>query len=140
MKVVVSECLITGHNCRWNGSDAPHPEVDRLYEKGEAIPVCPEILAGFDTPRQPAEIRDGRVVTEAGEDLTEDFKRGARLVLEICEKHHVTEAILKSKSPSCGSGMTYDGTFTPGALVEGDGITAALLKENGINVISSDEI
>jgi uncharacterized protein YbbK (DUF523 family) len=139
MKVIVSECLATGHKCRYSGTDAPNPKVDALVESGEVILVCPEILAGLSTPRDPAEIKNGRVVTEKGEDLTDNFTKGARLVLEICQKHNVSEAILKSKSPSCGSGKTYDGSFS-NMLVDGDGITAALLKENGINVISSDEI
>jgi len=113
--------------------------VDALVDSGEAILVCPEALAGLPTPRDPVEIRDGRVVTERGRDLTDDFVKGARLVLEICQKYGATEAILKSNSPSCGSGVIYDGSFT-GKKVMGDGVTAALLRENGINVTSSDEL
>jgi uncharacterized protein YbbK (DUF523 family) len=109
--------------------------VVNLVKEGKAIPVCHELLGGLTTPRPPAEIKNGRVFTKDGADVTEAFLRGAGEVLRICEKYNCSKAILKSKSPSCGCGKIAGGNFD-GSLVDGDGMTAALLKEHGIEVIS----
>lgn len=138
MKVIVSACL-AGIKCRWDGEARPCKKVIDLVKQGKAIPVCPEQLGGLTTPRPPAEQKGKKVVTKAGKDVTKEFKRGAREVLKIAKLAGCQLAILKSKSPSCGSGKVYDGTFT-GTLVDGDGVLAALLKKNGIVVKSEKDI
>ena len=130
--MIVSACL-AGFPCRYDGKARPCAQVVELVRAGKAIPVCPEQLGGLPTPRTSCEIRDGRVVDADGRDRTEAFERGARAVLEIAQTYGATEALLQSRSPSCGSGRIYDGSFTK-TLTAGDGVTARLLKENGIQV------
>ena len=130
--MIVSACL-AGFPCRYDGKARPCAQVVELVRAGKAIPVCPEQLGGLPTPRTSCEIREGRVVDAEGYDRTEAFRRGARAVLEIAQTYGATEALLQSRSPSCGSGRIYDGSFTK-TLTAGDGVTARLLKENGIQV------
>lgn len=130
--MIVSACL-AGFPCRYDGKARPCAQVVELVRAGKAIPVCPEQLGGLPTPRTSCEIRDGRVVDANGRDRTEAFERGARAVLRIAQTYGATEALLQSRSPSCGSGWIYDGSFTK-TLTAGDGVTARLLKENGIQV------
>ncbi len=130
--MIVSACL-AGFPCRYDGKARPCAQVVELVRAGKAIPVCPEQLGGLPTPRTSCEIRDGRVVDAEGYDRTEAFRRGARAVLRIAQTYGATEALLQSRSPSCGSGWIYDGSFTK-TLTAGDGVTARLLKENGIQV------
>ena len=130
--MIVSACL-AGFPCRYDGKARPCEQVVELVRAGKAIPVCPEQLGGLPTPRTSCEIRDGRVVDAEGYDRTEAFRRGARAVLQIAQTYGATEALLQSRSPSCGSGRIYDGSFTK-TLTAGDGVTARLLKENGIQV------
>ena len=134
---IVSACL-AGVNCRWNGESKACPEIMKLIEDGEAIPVCPEQLGGLATPRPPAEQKGGKVFTKTGEDVTEQFEKGATEALRIAQLANCDEAILKSKSPSCGAGKIYDGTFS-GKLVDGDGVFAKMLKDNGIRVRNGKE-
>ncbi len=110
-----------------------------LLKTETLIPVCPEQLGGLPTPREPAEIREGRVITKSGKDVTENFKRGAEEVLKIAKMFGIKEAVLKQGSPSCGCGRIYDGTFS-GKIVEGDGVTVALLKRHGIKVITEEDL
>lgn len=141
-KKLVSACLL-GERCRYNGKGKPNQELISLSNKNELIPVCPDILGGLTTPRSPAEIVGGtgrdvlegraKVMSKDGRDVTGYFVKGAYAALEIAKKENATEAYLKSKSPSCGCGKIYDGTFS-GKLKDGDGVTAALLKKNGIKV------
>jgi len=135
--LLISACLL-GEKCRWDGGDNRLPEIPALAEAYELIPVCPEVLGGLPTPREPSEVRDGRVVSRAGEDVTEAFQRGAERVLALAERLDCTAALLKERSPSCGSGRIYDGTFT-GTLTEGDGLAARLLREHGIRVLGESE-
>nr|WP_285716429.1 DUF523 domain-containing protein [Pelosinus sp. IPA-1] len=135
--IIVSACL-AGVECRYNGSSATIPKVVDLVIKGEAIPICPEVLAGLPTPRPPVEQVSGKIVSEAGEDQTEDYIAGAKIGLEIALLSHCKKAILKSNSPTCGCGRIYDGTFS-GKLVQGEGVFSKLLKESGIEV-STEEI
>ena len=128
--MIVSACL-AGFPCRYDGKARPCAQVVELVRAGKAIPVCPEQLGGLPTPRTSCEIREGRVVDAEGYDRTEVFRRGARAVLQIAQTYGATEALLQSRSPSCGSGWIYDGSFTK-TLTAGDGVTARLLKENGI--------
>jgi uncharacterized protein YbbK (DUF523 family) len=140
--ILVSACLC-GINCKFSGGNNLSGEVRPLLAEGKAIPVCPEQLGGLATPRPTAEISGGtgadvlegraKVLTSSGADVTDNFTRGAREVLSIAKAAGAKEAILKAKSPSCGCGRIYDGTFS-GKLVEGNGVTAELLIRNGITV------
>lgn len=145
---IVSACL-AGINCRFDGTNRLDQRVKDLVEKGGAVPVCPEQLGGLASPRAPAEIQGGsgedvledraRVIDRAGKDVTDNFKRGAYEVLKIAEKEKAKKAILKSNSPSCGSGKIYNGTFS-GSLSKGCGVTAALLKKKGIKIETERKI
>ncbi len=135
---LVSACLV-GINCRYNGGNKRNEKLLEMFRKDELLPVCPEQLTGFATPREQTEQRGGRVYTKSGKDVTAGFIKGAEEVLKIAKKFNIKEAILKARSPSCGCGKMYDGTFT-GRLIDGDGITASLLKKNGIKVITEDDL
>ncbi len=135
---LVSACL-AGLNVRHDGSNKANEKVIKLVKAGEAKPVCPEQLAGFPTPREAREIKEGRVFTKSGEDLTEQMQKGAEEVLRMAKQLGVKEVIFKAKSPSCGKGRLYDGTFS-GKLVEGNGIVADLLLKNGIKVLTEEEL
>lgn len=136
--VLVSSCL-GGINCKYSGENNLNPFVLELINKGLAIPLCAEQLGGLSTPRIPAEILKEKVITKNGNDVTEEFLKGAKNVLEICKTLNIKTAILKSKSPSCGLGKIYDGSFS-GKLIDGNGITAQLLINNGIKVFTENEI
>ena len=129
---IVSACL-AGFPCRYDGKANERADILALVKAGQAIPICPEQLGGLTTPRPPCEISGPRVVDADGADKTDAFLRGAQAALAIAQKYGVREALLKSRSPSCGAGVIYDGTFSK-RLVPGDGITARLLRENGIHV------
>ena len=137
MKILVSACLL-GVRCRYDGKSKPHPAVERLMEQHTLIPVCGEIFGGLPTPRVSAERQGERVVTADGRDVTAAYRRGAEEVLRLAERHGCKAAILKERSPSCGSGRIYDGTFT-GTLTDGWGVTAELLRDHGICVIGESE-
>jgi uncharacterized protein YbbK (DUF523 family) len=113
--------------------------VVELLKREILIPVCPEQLGGLSTPRQPSELRGGQVCTASGLDETAQYLRGATETLAIACLLGVEEAILKQRSPSCGCGQVYDGTFTH-SVVAGDGLTTALLKRHGIHVISEEDL
>ncbi len=142
--VLVSACL-AGIPCRYDGRAKPDDAIVADVEAGRAIAVCAEVLGGMDTPRPAAEIVGGdghdvldgsaTVCTVDGEDVTADFVRGAEAVARLAEAHEVTSAVLQARSPSCGCGHIYDGSHT-GALVEGDGVVAALLQRRGIEVVA----
>ncbi|MFN2389763.1 MAG: DUF523 domain-containing protein [Actinomycetota bacterium] len=144
--VLVSACL-AGRPCRFDGSAAPTDQVGRLVAGGQAILMCPEELGGLGTPRPPAEIVGGdgadvlagraRIVTREGRDVTSEYLTGARAALDAARRGGAERAILKARSPSCGCSAVYDGSFT-GTLRPGDGVTAALLRANGV-VVSTDE-
>jgi len=136
--ILVSACL-AGFPCRWDGSAVPDSRVMELVKSGQALPVCPEQLGGLPTPRPPAERCGNRVLTRDGFDVTEQFKRGAAIVLAIAREYDCSKAILKSCSPSCGKARIHDGSFT-GKLTQGNGITAGLLMKDGIEVITEEEI
>jgi uncharacterized protein YbbK (DUF523 family) len=133
-----SACLL-GIKCRYDGKSKLNEKVIELSREEILIPVCPEQLGGLPTPREPTELRGGRVVTKSGEDLTKYFEMGAEQVLEKAKLLGVKTAILKQGSSSCGCGKIYDGTFS-GKIIEGDGVTATLLKKNGISVISEEDL
>ena len=137
MKILVSACLL-GVRCRYDGKSKPHPAVERLMEQHTLIPVCGEIFGGLPTPRVSAERQGARVVTADGRDVTAAYRRGAEEVLRLAKLYGCKAAILKERSPSCGSGRIYDGTFT-GTLTDGWGVTAELLRDHGICVIGESE-
>jgi len=146
-KVLVSACL-AGRECRYDGTGALAQAVAGLIAEGRAVLVCPEVDGGLGTPRPAAEIVGGdgsdvlagraRVVTAEGIDVTEQYLKGAERTLTAARRAGATTAILKSRSPSCGRGHVYDGTFSK-RLQVGDGVTAALLKAEGIEVLSDEE-
>jgi uncharacterized protein YbbK (DUF523 family) len=134
-----SACLL-GIKCRYDGKDKRNEKVIEISRHEKLIPVCPEQLGGLETPREASEIQTDRTVkTKSGKDVTSNFIRGAEEVLKIAQKFGITEAILKQKSPSCGCGKVYDGTFS-GKIIEGDGITTALLKKNGIKIKTEEDL
>jgi uncharacterized protein YbbK (DUF523 family) len=135
---LVSACL-AGVKCRYDGSAKPCKKVIELVKKGQAIPVCPEQLGGLPTPRIASEQKGNKVFNKEGKDLTKEFEKGAQEALNIAKIAGCKEAILKSKSPSCGFGLIYDGSFT-GKLIKGDGVFAELLKANNIKVMTEEEI
>lgn len=136
--ILISGCLL-GERCRYDGKSKVCPKADNLKEKYNLIPVCPEVLGGLITPRTPCEIQSDRVIDQNGVDKTLEYKKGAEIALALAKENNCHIAVLKSKSPSCGKGHIYDGTFSK-TLKEGNGITADLLLENGIKVISEDEL
>lgn len=135
--IIVSACL-TGINCRYDGEGKPCEFVIRLVAEGKAIPICPEQLGGLTTPRLPAEIKNNRVIRKDGVDVTAEFKRGADEAIKLAELVGAKSAILKARSPSCGFGKIYDGTFT-GVLVDGNGIFAEMCKDKGIETKTEEE-
>lgn len=136
--ILVSACL-AGLHCRYDGGEKSNETVIRLVQEGQALPVCPEQLGGLTTPRLPCEIINGRVIRKDGEDVTAEFERGAQECLALAKLAVAKSAILKAKSPSCGFGRVYDGSFS-GRVIEGDGIFGALCRENGIRVQTEEDL
>lgn len=140
---IVSACLI-GEKCRYDGGACTDEELKKLFEQGKLKAVCPEVMAGLPTPRSPLEIVGGdgndvlngkaRVISKDGKDVTEQFIKGAHMALKEAKLCGAKKAHLQSRSPSCGCGKIYDGNFS-GVFKTGDGVTAALLKDNGIKII-----
>ena len=139
-KVLVSACLL-GVNCKYSGDSNYNQKVmDSLKEQGwEPVPVCPEVMGGLPTPRVPAEIVDGVVMSKAGVNVDREYRLGAEKALEIAKREKIDLAILQPRSPSCGVTEIYDGTFT-GRRIPGQGVTAALLIEHGFCVIDADDL
>ena len=131
---LVSACLC-GLACRYDGLAKPVGRLVELHRAGLALAVCPEVDGGLSTPRQPCELRQGKVVGRDGLDLTEAFKLGSERALGMARKNNLRLAVLKDNSPSCGSTAVYDGSFS-GLLIPGQGLTAAILRDNGLLIIS----
>lgn len=146
--ILVSACM-AGIPTRYDGKSKTVRKIEKLVEDGKAMLVCPEQLGGLPTPREPAEIRGGngedvlsgnaKVINHKGEDVTEAFIQGAKQTLKIAKKVGATKVILKEHSPSCGSSFIYSGKFD-GVKKEGMGVTAALLRQNGIEVLSEEDL
>ena len=134
--ILVSACLL-GENCKYNGGNNACQEIIVYLKDKEYISVCPEVLGGLPTPRPCAERVGCRIMNNAGEDVTEAFCIGAEKTLAAAKENHCELCILQVRSPSCGAGIIYDGTFS-GRLVEGNGLTAQLLMDHGFKVISSE--
>lgn len=147
IRYIVSACLI-GKNCFYDGSSRYNPKIKELFDKGCAIAVCPEQLGGLKTPRPPAEIFAGSgedvlkgkayVFNKEGKEVTVNYIKGSKEFLNIAREYAVNKAILKSRSPCCGKGRIYDGTFT-NRLRRGNGIATVLLLRNNIEVVSDEE-
>jgi len=127
MKILVSACLL-GASCRYDGKSKTYVQIDALKQQHTLIPFCPEIYGGLSTPRPAAERFGAQVINALGVDVTAQYQKGADEALRLAQLLAVDCAVLKSKSPSCGLGQIYNGTFSK-TLIEGDGVTAALLKE-----------
>ncbi|GIZ12501.1 DUF523 domain-containing protein [Pseudomonas sp. NCCP-436] len=148
-KILVSRCLL-GQRVRYDGgTHGPFSELQRWQAEGRIVGLCPEVAGGLPTPRPPAEIRDGRgaavldgqlpVLTNDGQDVTAAFVEGASQALALVRQHNIRMAVLKARSPSCGNEQTYDGSFS-GTRVEGEGVTAALLRRHGIKVFHEGQL
>ena len=138
MNILISGCLL-GLKCRYDAKEKKLPEIEKLIEIYNLIPVCPEQLGGLPTPRIPAERVNNKVVNQAGVDVTKEYQLGAEEALKIAKLYNCKKAILKEKSPSCGCGKIYDGTFSRN-LTDGNGVTADLLLKNGIEIFGESEI
>lgn len=150
-KILISSCLL-GQRVRYNAQALPcrHPLLALWSRQQRLVAICPEMRGGLPCPRPPAEIEagqgsrvlsgDARVITRSAEDVTAAFVRGAEAALALCRQQRIKLAVLKAKSPSCGSQSTYDGSFS-GTLVDGgQGVTAALLEAHGIRVFDENRL
>jgi uncharacterized protein YbbK (DUF523 family) len=135
--IIVSGCL-ADIKCRFDGKAKPCEEVIRLMAEGKAVPLCPEQLGGLPTPRLPAEIVAGKVIQSDGLDVSERFQRGAEEAIKIACMVGARTAILKARSPSCGSGKIYDGSFSK-VLIDGDGVFATMCRQNGMDVKTEED-
>lgn len=140
MNILISACLL-GVYCRYDGQRKQYEAVQPLlhHKKIHLIPICPEQAGGLATPRRAAERQGEKVVTCDEQDVTQAYQQGAEQALYLAQLFHCPYAVLKEKSPSCGSGVIYDGTFTR-TLQQGDGVTAALLRRHGVIVIGESGI
>ena len=136
--ILVSACLL-GAACKYSGGDNFCPKVAALVKDYQLVPVCPEQLGGLPTPRTPAERQGDRVIAKDGRDVTDAYSRGAQEAWKLAKLFGCGTAILKARSPSCGARGIYDGTFT-GTVVPGSGVTAELLRDAGIRVLTEDEL
>ena len=140
-RILVSQCLYGGVPVRYDGKSKE--ETDPMFlkwkEEGRLIPVCPEVWGGLPVPRVDAQRREDQGVTRDGRDVTEEYMKGAREAVRLAEENQVVCALLKEKSPSCGSSRIYDGSFS-GKLTEGQGLTAELLRKAGFKVFSEEQL
>ena len=137
-KILISACLV-GDKVKYNGTDNYNEKIQQLLEKYELVPFCPEVEGGLSVPRKPSERVRDRVKMVDGRDVTRQFELGAEKALNICQYLGIKIAILKERSPSCGSHEIHDGSFS-NKLIKGEGVTTELLKRKGITVLNEDEI
>ena len=138
MKIMVSACLL-GQKCKYNGGDNYCEKVVAFTACHEVIAVCPEVAGGLPVPRESCEIVNGMVVDRAGISRDREFRKGADLCLQLAKDNKIDLAILQPRSPSCGVNRIYDGTFS-GNLIEGSGVFASLLRENGFSVLDAEDL
>ena len=138
MKIMISACL-AGENCKYNGGNNRNEKVLQLMAEHDVILVCPEQMGGLPTPRVPSELRDGVVTARDGRIVDREFREGAAKCLEIARQEQPDLIVLQPRSPSCGVKQRYDGSFT-GTLVEGSGVTAQLLMENGFRCVDVEDL
>ena len=136
-KILVSACLL-GVDCKYNGGNNYNEKVMEYLKDKEIIPICPEIMGGLPTPRVASEIKDDKVITKDGKDVTANFLKGAEETLKLAKLLGVKKALLKAKSPSCGYKKIYDGTFSD-TLIDGNGITAELLIKEGFTILTEKD-
>ena len=136
----MSMCLL-GEPCRYDGKSVPLDGtiIEKLKEKYTLVTVCPEQEGGLPTPRIPAERQGENVVRRDGVDVTAEYRKGAEVALSLCRRFGISIALMKAKSPSCGAGRIYDGTFS-GTLTDGDGVTVSLLSGNGIKIFTENDV
>ena len=139
MAVILVSSYLLGCACRYKGDDCKNEKILELAKEHILLGVCPEQMGGLETPRDPSEIVGDKVLSCAGRDVTAQYQKGAEAALYLAKLNHVDFAILKAKSPSCGKGLIYDGTFT-GNKIPGNGVTVSLLLENDIPVYTEDEL
>ena len=137
-KLLISACLL-GRNCKYNGGNNYTPLVEALKARYDLVPVCPECFGGLPIPHEPSERVGDRVLSKSGADVTAAFQRGAEKTLALALQHGVKKAVLKERSPSCGCGSIYDGTFT-GKVVPGNGVAAELLLQHGVTIYGESRI
>ena len=137
-KILVSACLL-GTNCKYDGGNNKNELVLNYLEDKQVIPICPEVMGGLPTPRIGAEQLNNKVITKTGKDVTKNFKKGADEVLYLANLFDVKKALLKARSPSCGYKKVYDGSFSH-TIIDGNGETAELLRQNGIEIITEEDI
>lgn len=145
--ILVSSCL-AGLEVRYNGTHSLDNKISKLVRENKAVTICPELLGGFSTPREPAEIIGGdgddvldgkaKVVEKSGNDVTELYIKGAYAALEKAKKLNATIVVLKENSPSCGSSIIYNGEFK-GKKIAGNGVTSALFRRHGLQVLSEEQ-
>lgn len=136
--LLISACLL-GVNCRYDGGSMLLPQAEALRDRYQLVPVCCEVYGGLPTPRIPCEIRNGRVWRQDGSDMTENFQRGAQEILRLARFFGCRRALLKERSPSCGFGVIYDGTFQ-GGYAPGNGVLAQLLHDNGLDIYGESRV
>lgn len=137
IEYIASACLC-GLNCRYDGKTKPVEAIVKLCNAGKVLPLCPESLGGLQAPRPPCEWRNGRAMDKNGCDRTDNFELGSEKALQMANASGCRKAILKSRSPSCGVGQIYDGTFT-GTLIPGNGLWAEKLLKAGFEVFTEDD-
>lgn len=137
IEYVASACLC-GLNCRYDGKTKPKESIVKLFNAGKVLPLCPENLGGLQAPRAPCEWQNGRAMDRNGRNLTENFERGSEIAMQKALASGCRKAILKSRSPSCGVGHIYDGTFT-GTLRSGNGLWAEKLLKAGFEIFTEDD-
>ncbi len=137
-KLLISACLL-GRNCKYSGGNNYHPLTEALRQRYELVPVCPECMGGLPIPHDPAERVGDKVLSRTGADVTAQFQRGAELTLRRAQQTGTALALLKERSPSCGYGAIYDGTFS-GTVVPGSGVAAELLAKNGVTIYGESRI
>lgn len=136
--ILVSACLL-GENCKYNGGNNYNKKVINYLKDKEYISVCPEVMGGLSIPRSPSEIVGDKVINSNNIDVTKEYNLGALKTLEIVKKYHITEAIMKANSPSCGNCKVYDGTFSH-KLIDGMGVTSKLLLENNVVIKNENDL
>ena len=140
-KILVSRCLYGGEPVRYDGKSKA--ETDPMFLKwkteGRFVPVCPEVFGGLPTPRADAQRQGDRVVARTGADVTSEYMAGAEEAVRLAKEHNVICALMKEKSPSCGSGRIYDGSFE-GTIIEGQGLAVELLRKAGVRVFSEEQL
>ena len=138
MNLLVSACLM-GLSCRYDGRSNLTPRLEEIMARYTCIPVCAEVFGGLPTPRVPSERSGDKVLSKEGQDVTAEFVRGAQEVVRLAELYHCSAALLKEKSPSCGSGKIYDGTLSK-TLIPGDGVLTQMLREKGLTIYGESQV